>query len=173
MTRFFLALASLIAFTLSTAHAATYSWTDERGTVHFTENVESVPEKFRDAALREEETQAVTEDSAASPPPAADTSKALTAVSSGKNGQPLSGELFAGKTFQQWEKELREREAAMTSVRTRIDEIDALLKNPPTVSKALRQERHAQAAKFKEMQNEYNQLLESIRKAGLEVTIEK
>ena len=41
-----------LLFISQSSHAEIYKWVDEKGTVNFTEDPETIPEKYRDKATR-------------------------------------------------------------------------------------------------------------------------
>jgi hypothetical protein len=170
MTRFyviFFALVMTVAF--SNAHAETYSWTDEQGTIHFTEDPGRIPNKFRSKALKKEEMNSVPEEE-----PAAKAPEAIPQAAPG--GSERDDGIYAGKTYEQWQKELVDRETAMTAVRKRLDEIAALFRNPDTGKderKQLVAEYNSLSAQLKEMKAQYLEQVEIARKAGLTINIQK
>lgn len=160
----------LLIVSVSTSYADTYSWTDDQGTINFTEDLGSVPKKFRKKARKTQE-EAPPEAKSGS---AAATGKAPKATPPVADSRGWSADdTFAGKTHAQWTKDLRDRDEAMAAVRKEIDEIDTQLSKPATRTKALLDQRAALLAQFKQMKSEYDQVIESARKAGLQVNIEK
>jgi Domain of unknown function (DUF4124) len=167
----------LTAFSVSVSYAETYTWTDEQGTVHFTEDQGSVPEKFRNKVRILEDSDPPQEEQPASPAPS-DKSPDVTlqAPPISKEGKAAPAENYAGKTYTQWEKDFRDREAAMTAVRERIVDISAILLNPKTAKdewKTLKAEDSSLRAQFSEMKAQYNDQVEIARKAGLNINIQK
>jgi len=175
MIRLIAAFLSLtLAGIFSTASAETYSWTDEKGTVHFTEDLGSVPEKIRIRAriLAGTETS-VKEESASEEPTARTPAAAPTAAPADGNGD--SG-IYAGKTRDEWQKDLADRETEMMVVKKRLAEIAGMLSGFADnwdEQKKLRLEHMSLSAQFKEMKSEYFQQVEIARKAGLQVNIEQ
>src|SRR6185369_2235746 len=158
----------LLAVSFSTAYAATYSWTDEQGTVHFSEDPGRLPEKSRKKILRLDEGVTVPDEKAAPQAPSGKDPEAerQAVPTGGDNG------IYAGKTYEQWQKELAEREAAMTAVRNRLDEIAALFRSPDTGKderKQLVAEYNSLSAQLKEMKAQYFEQVEIARKAGLTI----
>jgi hypothetical protein len=158
-------------------HAATYRWTDTQGTVHFTENREEVPQPFRATAGEEDEREAVPAEQDDLAAPVAE-ARETPAAPVQQDGQEESSptEVYAGKTLAQWEQELREREAAMTALRSRIDEVVVLLKrNPPVWDEQdkLIAEHRSLLAKFAELRAQYDQQVEIARKGGAKITIQQ
>ena len=137
--------------------------------LHFSEDLSSVPKKFRKKAHKVEEVEPLQEERPASD----DIAPKATRPATGRSGKSLPEETFAGKTQAQWEKDLRGREEAMAAVRKQIDDTDVQLKDPVTTSNALREQRKTLLEQFQKMKAEYIQLLDSARKAGLEVKIEE
>lgn len=163
----------LLALSLSSALAETYTWTDEQGTVHFTEDPGTVPRKMRNKVRSLDDTVSPPAASPAAKTPGAGTSEAAPAP--GK-GEAAAGELYAGKTYEQWKKELADREAAMTAVRQRIDEIVVMVKKPAgrrDEQQRLIAEHTSLIERFNDMKKQYNQQVEIARKAGLQVNIQQ
>ena len=152
--------------------AETYSWVDEHGTYNYTEDYSRVPKKYRSKVVKQgdmgaspvsKESVPQLNGSGITPPPDPNSTAA------GKLKPPVGS--FGGKSYDQWQQELSEREAAMLVVRKRIDEIDALLKNKP--SQGLILEHNKVVEQFNEMRKQYDQQVELARKAGLQVNITK
>jgi hypothetical protein len=168
--------ALLLAFSLSDSYADTYAWTDEQGTVHFTGDLEKVPANFRNKARMEEESTPTREDKPASPASAATGPDATPEAGPVEEaGKHAPGEIYGGKTFSQWEKDFRDREAAATDVRKRIVEITELVAKPTTSGeekKKLLDEYTSLLAQFNEMKTQYHEQVEIARKSGLRIDIE-
>lgn len=173
MIRQCLLLLVLLVVSLQDAHAGTYVWTDEQGTMNFTDDIGAVPKKFRKNVRKlgeDEPSPVLQERSAATAAKSAD--EALQAAPDGVKGSGT----YAGKSYDQWKKDLEEREAAMTSLRKRMDEIADQLKNTSmrkSEMEKLVDEHKSLFAQFNEMKGQYNQQVESARKAGLQVTIQQ
>lgn len=172
MLRSYLTLFALVtAITVSAAHADTYSWTDEQGTVNFSEDLGSVPKQFRKKARRTQDSEPLPEEQPAAARNAGKVPKGAPTAADSEGGSP-DGK-FAGKTYGEWVQDLRDREKAMAAVRKEIDEIDSQLQAGTTKAKELLEKRAALLAQFKQMKTEYDQTIESARRAGLQVNIEK
>ena len=159
---------AILAVSISPAFAGTYSWTDEQGTIHFTEDPGRVPEKFRNKALRGEEQESAPKEKPAMIPDAA--SRAIHS-----DGDAGSG-IYAGKTYDEWQKDLADRETAMFAVRKRIDEVAALLNKFSgswDEQKKLLLEHNSLSTQLKEMKAQYFQQVEIARKAGLKIDIQQ
>lgn len=160
----------LAVVTASTVGADTYSWTDDQGTIHFSEDRGAVPQKYRKKARK---VAAESPEEEKTIPAAAAKAPAVVPPATGRADQSAAADIYGGKTFAQWEKSLREREEAMAAVRQEIDTIDGQLRQGALSTSPLWDKRNDLAARFKEMKSEYQQLVESARKAGLQINIEK
>lgn len=157
----FFAIMLFVPFTSATA--ATFSWTDEHSIVHFTDDPGVIPKQFRNKIQK-------LDDDEPSQPFFADKEQKL--LDEGVDVQ----QTYSGKSYDQWKKELADREAAMTAVRMRIDENADAIKNSGSnweLQKKLMAEREALLAQFKELKSGYFQWVEIARKAGLQINIEQ
>ena len=157
---------------VATADAETYTWTDAQGTVHFTEDLGTVPAKLRKKVRKLGDDEPVAA-------PVVKQEVKQTSVKGGAaatvgKGEPQAVETFAGKTYDQWKVELSVREEAMAAVRKRIDEIVATVKNPTRKieQQQLIDEHAALVKQFKEMREDYDRQVETMRKAGLQVNLQ-
>src|SRR5919197_1192745 len=156
------------AVTLSSGHGETYSWADEELTVHFTDDLGDVPKKIRKKVKRMDgDVPALKSDSApVADSPVTGAVGGVAPADAGK-GETRPGETYAGRTYDQWKKDLGDREATMIAVRKRIDEIAALLKSPATRmgdQQKLMDEHAALVKQFKDMRAEYDRQVEAARK---------
>ncbi len=168
--------AFLLLFSISLSFADTYTWTDKNGTVHFTENPGSVPKQIRNKALTIEQIEPAQTETTDNPPLATDNLDAEPKITPVLNGEFSPDELFAGRSYAQWERDLSDRESVMNSIRKRIDEIPPLLNNSSASweeQKRLLDEYKLLLARFKELKTDYFQQVEIARKAGLQVNIQK
>jgi len=156
--------------------AETYSWVDESGTYNFTEDYARVPKKYRGKLDRRGDMGATPQLKESVSPPTGTSAPTPPAPSkdsiAGKTQSPVG--TFGGKSYDQWKQEFGQRESEMGTIRRRIDEIDALLKNNPPnreQAQALVAERNKAVEQFTEMRKQYDQFVEQARKAGIKVTI--
>lgn len=166
----------LLAAPFWTAAAETYTWTDEQGTAHFTEDLGSVPKKARKQSRKVVETEQATEKPAAPLPTATGKVIAPHLTPGNDNGEAGVAETYAGKTYDQWEKDFASQEAAMTALRKRIDEITSQLNNFADnweEQKKLLTEHKSLVDQFKGMKAHYLQQVEIVRKAGLQINIQQ
>lgn len=157
----------LLHLFLSAAFADTYTWTDEQGTVHFTEDPGQIPKKLRGKVRKLDED--IPAPAAAPSPPAPDAGTPPAKESE----QPAT---YGGRSYGDWAKELAEREAAMKDVRSRTDEIRELLKHPGLTqdeASKLVDEYQQLSLRFQQLKAEYHQWVENARKACLTVTIQE
>lgn len=170
-------LVFLSVISLSAVHGEVYTWKDAQGTIHFTEDPGKVPKKLRKKVrvLEADDPAAETSRPVQSGTGAETTGAAVAAPEVGK-GVTASGELFAGKTYDQWKKELADREASMNAVRARIDEIAAQVNSPALrmgEQQKLIAEHAALVKQFNELKEQYHQQVDIARKAGLQVNLQQ
>jgi len=155
--------------------AETYTWVDENGTYNFTEDYARVPKKYRKSVGKRGD---MAGEPAKKEPAATASAPKFPPGESPKNTasekQESAGGSFGGKSFDQWKQELGEREAAMWAIRTRIDEIDAVVKSKTSDKEhthALLSERSKLFEQFNELRKQYDQQVENARKAGITVNL--
>jgi hypothetical protein len=157
------------------AYAETYSWVDDNGTYNFSEDYSRVPKKYRNKVDKRGDFSAVPVSKESDTPPAGvKTVPPASAqnVSSGQSGVPAGS--FDGKSYDQWKQEFSEREAAMSVIKKRVDEIDDLLKKrtlDKEQSQGLVSERSKAIEQYTAKRKEYDQLVERARNAGVKVMI--
>lgn len=171
-----------LALWLATGVAASgqvYTWTDDQGTVHYTEDRATVPVKLRHKVRTLEEgtpapeATATDPETAAAPPPAVAAQTPTEKLSEPVAVAPL--ELPAFTTQDQWQAELQRREAALAGVRQKLDEIAAVLKTMPrlTNEKAQLEKSHRTLwSQYNDMRAQYFAVVEAARKAGFPVNLE-
>ncbi len=153
----------------TTVSADVYSWTDDQGTVHFTEDPAEVPKQLRGSSRRSTDEAAP----AAREPAPGDGEG--TPVAEGKPA-PAPTESYNFTTKEEWQGELRRQEAAMEELYKRLDGIAAQFRNPQGSTA----ERRELAATHRQLTTEYNEqkgryyrLVEAARKAGFPVDLQK
>ncbi len=172
----FLILLSVTTFFLSftSVHAVTYSWVDQQGTVNFTEDPGSVPSKYRKKVriLDDAGSSPVTETKA--PTTSTTVTDGIKNSTSGKTEVPATPEI-GNKDYDRWKKEFADREAAMSAILKRTDEIAALVKNSSTTreeQKKLIEEHNNLLKQFNELKTQYNQRIQDAKKAGLKIDVQ-
>lgn len=161
--------ASLILATAVSAGAEIYSWTDEQGTVHFTEDRGAVPSKYR-GKLRKTDDNGETPEKA---PPTRD-GAAVAAPAPAATGAARTGERLDFSTRDQWQEALQQQEAAMVALRQRLDDIAATAKGMPRSAERdkLLVEHQTLLLEFKTMKDRYSRLVDGARKAGFQVDLQ-
>lgn len=161
MKKSFVVLSLLFSTSLPVA-AETYSWTDGNGTVNFTEDVGSIPKKYRKKAKMYGD---VSPSELLSSPIAKQQTVPLV-----KDSKTVSdsARMYDGKTFEQWKQILGDKENIMNDVKKRIDEMDTKIKKGGTMREVM-QDRNRLVQQYNAMRFEYEKQVESARKAGLKV----
>lgn len=157
---------------ISISYAEIYSWTDNSGTIHFTEDINTVPEKLRNTVRK------IGDNEQPQPDVKTNAANGIQPGASAANTveTQTTGDIYDGKSYEQWQQELADSEAALIRVRQRIDELADLLKFARAKSeeqKYLFAEYNPLLEKFKIMKAEYYKLVEAARKAGLTVNIQE
>lgn len=175
-----LVLMVLLALPL-TAGAEIYSWTDASGTVHFTEDLGSVPKKHRAKALRQARGEGMTAPAAAPDAPQAEAAEA-DAVDRQPVAQPegadaasgpaLPATRFGGRPAAEWQAEFRQLRQKLSQIEQQQEQVQ---RDGGDGSKALsRQQVEEINARSSQLHNKYeatrlrfNQLVEQANQAGL------
>lgn len=159
-----------------TSGAASYSWTDPAGTIHFTDDLGSVPPKYRGKALR----QAAGEETAPFVKPDAEAPKArVPAAAPGTVPQAASGAetmnpsaLFGGRSAAEWQTQFRQLRVELAAIEQKRE---ALKQESGDGKKPFsRQQITDLNTRNRQLYDEYeaarlrfNQLVEQANKAGL------
>lgn len=124
-----LLLATLLVFPLA-ATAATYSWTDPSGNMHFTDDIGSVPVKYRAKALKK---AAAEEGKFSSPVPdkaedntsTKESTKTENAIKESSSvPQGATGETrFGAHKAREWQEMLRSKRAELTLLEKKFEEL--------------------------------------------------
>lgn len=174
MSRFsyIIAVSAMVA-SFATAQAETYTWTDSQGTVHFSEDLGSVPVKYRKKLRRIDD---ISTKSSTTPAAAAvtKTEPDKSAAAAPKNDSSDTG-MYGGKTAEQWKKELSDKEVDLTDIRKRQDELASTVNKTESREEKTRliNEYKALTTRFNELKAQYNNIVESARKSGLTVNIQQ
>ena len=160
--------------------AEIYSWTDAAGTVHFTEDLGSVPKNYRAKALRQASGEDVTVPAAvpeASSPDGAPTAERTHSEVSQDAAAPAapgatSATRFGGRSAAEWQAEFRSLRHKLAQIEQQQEQ---LRKEGGDGTKALsRQQIEEINARNKQLYDEYettrlrfNQLVEQANQAGL------
>jgi len=134
--------------------AQTYTWTDDKGTVNFADDLSQVPKKYRGKAKQRSD-----DPDTVKPEPAATKEIPAAKPAEGK-AEPLPKDadkwMYGDRNAGQWRQEFRMREVAYKSQEQKLEEISNLMKNPVGIS---RERFEALPQEFRETQKEYLRLL--------------
>lgn len=155
--------------------AEIYSWTDANGTVHFTEDISSVPKQYRKklnvrdgGAVQPPVTESVSvsrPDKAANPAPVAGGASVVPA------GKAANG-TYGGKSAAAWQAEFREKRAALQAVEAQIAQLQAEMTSTkelitPAKAAALNARRNVLSQQYEAAAASLNRLVEQANQAGL------
>jgi len=147
--------------------ADTYSWTDQQGTVHFTEDYSRVPAKYRKkAGIRREVEQAQPENGAV------DAVKSKPAVVPAEKPEEKVSEpekSYGGKTLEMWRTELVAAQVELRRLDARVKELGAQLKatGEYTFRSELAQRYNDSVAEYNRASAAFDELVAAARKAGV------
>ncbi len=137
MARLILALVSVLLFA-GAVSAETYKWTDDRGTVNFTEDYSQVPKKYRrkvrvigDVQANPGPGESPTDQSAKG---GTEKSAAATEADSGKNPEKKKA-MYGSKSEDEWKADFKRLNDRIDKVQGEIDERRARLDNPDSLSR--------------------------------------
>ncbi len=169
--RYTILLALLLLLPLPSL-AATYSWTDHDGTMHFTDDIGAVPRKYRAKALRQ---QAAEEGGSVG-------SNLTTATPETQPNQPapvpaapqnVAKGSYGGKSGAEWQQQFRALKAERDKVEKEREEqrrqVEEAAKKPISVQQAneLNQRTKQLNDSYEGIRQRYNQLVEQAYQAGL------
>lgn len=176
--RYTILLALLLLLPLPSL-AATYSWTDHDGTMHFTDDIGAVPRKYRAKALR----QQADDDGGSIDKTAADAvpevkpsqpaaAPAPTAPQNGGATPTLKGS-YGGKSGAEWQQQFKALKAELAGIdKERTEQrkqLEEATKRPTPVEqvKELNQRTQQINDRYEGIRLRYNQLVEQANQAGL------
>lgn len=158
--------------------AETYSWVDDSGTYNFTEDLSSVPPKYRKKAnlLGDMGKDPASKESVA--PPGKPTNGETTGIKPTAAPAPVEDKnLYDGKTINAWRQEMEAQEAELTRLDQRMKTLRNEYVKEPRLSAdqlaAIKKEHEETRAVYGEKYNVYSTLVEAARKAGLTVKMNK
>jgi hypothetical protein len=155
--------------------AETYSWTDDRGTINFTEDFSQVPKKFRSKVRIRSDGERSTprNDTVEVAPKVPAVTKSVAVF----DNTSAAKDLYAGKKAGQWQLEFRSSEAAYKNLEQKLDELTRLIKNPVGISRerfdGLPQEFRETQKEYLQALKQYNELNEAANQAGLPAEFRK
>jgi hypothetical protein len=162
----------IISLWVTPLMAETYSWTDQSGTINFTEDYSSVPRKYRKKVQKRgniggQPVQTVSKED-----------------SSGKTNSNLQqtpnqevkavstdDDLYDGKNAGFWQQDFQRRGAELKRLEQQLVQLESLIRKPVGISKertnALPQEFKTTQKQYSEALKSYNDLNDAANKAGL------
>ncbi len=158
-------------------HAETYSWVDDSGTYNYTEDYSRVPKKYRKKVKRSEELQQELKPQespaieSALPRPAEKPDAKSAAVPEGDDA------MFGGKNRAAWRREMEVLESELSGIEQRMELLKKKMLDAKVLPKPqfdeLKKEYDDSRATYDQKYRSYTELVDSIRKAGIEVDIKK
>lgn len=158
-------------------HAETYSWVDDSGTYNYTEDYSRVPKKYRKKVKRSGELQqevtpqAVPATESALPRPAEKPDAKSAAVPEGDDA------MFGGKNRAAWRREMEVLESELSGIEQRMEQLRKKMLDAKVLPKPqfdeLKKEYDDSRATYDQKYRSYTELVDSIRKAGIEVDTKK
>jgi hypothetical protein len=117
-------LVALVCWAMgSLAHAELYRWVDEQGTMHFTEEYSTIPNKYRSSVQTSDET--VTREGLMTPAPVAgeggNAKSESPALQKPAGGDGSSPPVFGGKPGDVWRDELRQARAELKAYQDHLE----------------------------------------------------
>jgi hypothetical protein len=97
------------------AHAELYRWVDDKGTVNFTEDYESIPPKYRKSAKGSDD--AVSQKKPSAPAAGSNATSPSAVAPKGDGAVPLYG----GRRGEEWRDELRQARAELKAYREHLE----------------------------------------------------
>lgn len=151
--------------------AMTYSWVDDAGTYNFTEDLSSVPKKYRKRVNRRDD--GVSDTSAPATVSEKKTVQENPAVVKSADVSDGDTKLYGGKTREAWRRELLAQESELNALKRRLELIQKQLVSPSGLSKggaeALQKEYNETRSVYDQKYKAYSELADTVRKAGLPV----
>lgn len=156
-------------------HAETYSWVDDSGTYNFTEDYSSIPKKYRKKVKRREDIQP--EAQSVSPDSGSTSGKIEKMEPKPAVAQGNEKELYGGKSLADWRKELDVLEAELKSIEQHMEQVRKQISDTKEISRVqldeLKKDYDESRETYKQKYKSYTELIEIIRKAGIQVDIKK
>ena len=153
--------------------AETYTWTDNSGTVNFSDDYSSVPKKYRKTVRKLGDMDATPAPADAGKRGEAQPARPLTSRTGAHDapGEKSDGGLYGGKKAETWQQEFKAREADYKQLENQLLQLEELIKKPVGVSmeriQGLPQEFKDTQKRYKEALKAYNDLNDAANKAEL------
>lgn len=149
--------------------AETYSWTDDKGTMNFTEDLSEVPKKYRKKMRSRDDSR----QQAPLPQPAAAAEPVKSRVEGQEPSKTFPSEKsYGGKSLDAWRQELTAAEAELKRLDLKVKELGVKVKESGDyyVSRSqveVRQQYNDAAEEFNRASAGYDDLVRSARSAGV------
>lgn len=160
--------------------AETYSWTDDSGTINFTEEYSSIPGKYRKKVRKRDDIsgQAVPASPPADPAGGKGKKPEELRITGNSDTQADTGNgLYGGKKGEEWRPEFQARGAEVKRLEHQLIQLEALIKNPVGISRkrmfGLPQEFKETQRQYNDAVKHYNELNDAANKAGLPAEFRK
>jgi hypothetical protein len=163
----FITLVAVCVFLAVHAGAETYTWTDDKGSFNFTDDLSNVPRKYRATVKRSSEADAPPKEPViqekGSVPPATDRAVAIEKT----DGIAQEGvREYQGKTLDAWRAELGQKEDELKRMRHQLEMIKDALKGPDVEERLrLTNEYNRLGEEFNQKFSDYSATVEAVRKA--------
>ncbi len=165
----FMTVFMIVSLWATSLYADVYTWTDERGTVNYTEDLSSVPKKYRKKVRHTYESAAPTPSAEAEAGKPADKAK-LAAPQAPKADDPAN-KLYAGKRAAEWVSEINAAQSELGRLNARVKELaDERKKAGDVANRAdspLLTSYNEAVTEYNSASSRFGQLVESARKAGV------
>ena len=161
--------------------AETYSWQDDGGNYHFTDDLSRAPKKYRDKInLRGDMSSGQPQTSTVVGSERTGTAETVKADVPGDKAAPGSSDsrqLYAGKTEAVWRSELAAQEQELHRLEGVLEQLQKQVTTPAGLSRdrlsELSKEYNETRASYNQKYAAYGELLDSARKAGFSVEMKK
>ncbi len=156
--------------------AETFTWVDSQGTMHFSDDLSSVPKQYRKKVRRLQDEDVTPE---AEPAPAGDGAPATSPAASATAPAPAKKEpqqgkkeaLYGGKTADAWRQDIVYARTELTSARNQLADTKARLNDTSKMSRSeylgINQQIKSFEASIKGMEERCQALLSSAGRAGV------
>lgn len=166
----------------SNALAATYSWTDQNGTMHFTDDIGRVPEKYHTKALQDNRSRHQYPEQVAEPsqpaaknhqPSVDEADKATQAIAPLPAPAEVTAKTrFGERTAAEWQQQFRALNTKMDQIQQQQEQLRQEGGDGKTlISRGKANELQARnqelSKQYEDVRQKYNQLVEQANKVGL------
>jgi hypothetical protein len=155
------------------AGAETYNWTDDNGTFNFTDDLSSVPRKYRSKARLDLDSDPLTiPDTAAGQQGKVGAEQGVAGEKVGSTAQGGKN-LFGGRTLEDWIYELSQKESELTRLKQQLVSRKAELNGTVEERNRLMKEYNNMGTEYNQKAAAYNEVVEAARQAGVPLGTKK